>query len=170
MMLQGMQRPCIHVSLLSGTDASLYRWVDNGAEEEGVPTRQVPGEASDLVSLAYQAAQSSRFNIGVGISNQAVVLHEQHMPAGQPVLVFQFSENASYLCRLMGANAARMVVHRPLHIDINFPPPSVHSQPTPLLPNQATHKDLPVAELEIDPVQLAKLIAVVVRKLQQRGM
>lgn len=168
--MQVMECPCIHVSLLSGADASLYRWVEIGAEEEGVPTRQVPGEASDLVSLAYQTAQSSRFNIGVGISEQAVVLHEQHMPAGQPVLIFKFSGNAPFLCRLMGANAARMVVHRPLHIDPQFPPPSVKHPPTSSVPQQTVEKNHPAAELEIDPAQLAKLIAVIVRKLQERGM
>ena len=79
--MEAMERPCIHVSLLADTDPSLYRWVEIGAEEEGVPTRQVSCETGDLVSLAYQAAQSSRLNIGVGISAQAVALHERHMPA-----------------------------------------------------------------------------------------
>jgi hypothetical protein len=166
--------PCIHVSLLPGADPAFFRWVEIGAEEEGVPTRQVPGEASDLAALAYQAAQSSRFNIGVGISAEAVALHEQHMPAGQPVLVFRFSQaarsNASRLCRLMGANAARMVVHRPLHIDIDFPPPAVDHQPPLVVPQPITTEALPSAASDIDPVQLAKIIALVVQKLQQRGM
>lgn len=169
-----MDRPCIHVSLLPDADPSLYRWVEIGAEEEGVPTRQVTGEAGDLTSLAYQAAQSSRFNIGVGISSQAVALHEQHMPVGQPVLVFNFSPaerpDAFYVCRVMGANAARMVVHRPLHIDINFPPPSVNHQSNTINHQQTIEKVLPVEDPEIAPAQLAKIIALVVQKLQERGM
>ncbi len=165
--MEMMERPCIHVSLLPGADASLFRWVEIGAEEEGIPTRQIPCEASDLASLAYQAAQSSRLSIGVGISAQAVALHEVHMPVGQPVLVFKFSQaegpNAPFLCRMMGANAARMVVHRPLHIDIKFPPPSVSHHPQ-------LEEALPTTEPEIDPARLAKIIALVVQKLQQRGM
>jgi hypothetical protein len=159
--------PGIHVSLLPGADASLLRWVEIGAEEEGVPTRQVPGEANDLASLAYQAAQSSRLNIGVGISAQAVALHEVHMPVVQPVLVFKFSQaagpQAPQLCRLMGANAARMVVRRPLHVDVNFPSPSASHRP------QIEETRFSVAP-ELDPAQLAKIVALVVQKLRQRGM
>ena len=168
--MDAMERPCIHVSLLAGADPSLYRWVEIGAEEEGVPARQVPGESGDLVSLAYQAAQSSRLNIGVGISAQAVALHERHMPARQPVLVFNYSENAPFLCRMMGANAARMVVHRPLHIEVDFPPPAVNFRPVAPVLEQNVEKKLPPAELEFEPVQLAQIIATVVRKLQERGL
>ena len=32
-------RPAIHVALLPGTDLALYRWVQIGAEEEGVACR-----------------------------------------------------------------------------------------------------------------------------------
>lgn len=169
-----MERPCIHVSLLPDADPALYRWVEIGAEEEGVPTRQVAGEASDLASLAYQAAQSSRLNIGVGISAQAVALHEQHMPVEQPVLVFDFSQakqpDAAFQCRMMGANAARMVVHRPLHIDINFPPPSVSRPPNMEIPQHTMEKVEPTQDPEFTPAQLAKIIAIVVQKLQERGM
>lgn len=175
MVAQEMDRPCIHVSLYPGADPTLYRWVEIGAEEEGVPTRQVAGEGGDLASFAYHTAQSSRLSIGVSVSAQAVALHEQHMPVAQPVLVFQFNalegrpNPQQYLCRLMGANAARMVVHRPLHIDVNFPPPSVPRQPAPA-PKNTPVKAAPAAEPEIDPARLAKIIAMVVQKLQQRGM
>lgn len=171
-----LECPSIHVSLLAGADPALFRWVEIGAEEEGLPARLVPGEAGDVVALAYQAAQGSRLSIGVGISDQAVVLHEPHMPAGQPVLSFKFSDNAPLLCRLMGANAARMVVHRPLHIDIHVPPPAVKRQSLPVVakPAAATlitapEKDLGSTDPEIDPAQLVKIIVTVVRKLQQRG-
>jgi len=170
-----MERPCIHVSLLTGADASLFRWVEIGAEEEGVPTRLVPCDAGDLVTLAYQTAHSSRLSVGVGISAQAVVLHEQHMPVGQPVLAFEFVENAPYLCRLMGANAARMVVHRPLQVDINPPAPVASRRPAPAVLQPAVlqppvEKNEPAAEPQIDPAQLAQIVAAVVRKLQQRGI
>lgn len=165
-----VERPCIHVSLLPGADASLYRWVDVGAEEEGVPTNQAPGEASDVISLAYQAAQGSRLSIGVGISDQAVVLHERHMPPSQPVLIFNFTDNAPYLCRLMGSNAARMVVHRPLHIDINFPPPTVKLQPEMPVARQVEESSEETAEMGIDIAQLVKVIVLIIRKLQERGM
>jgi hypothetical protein len=156
--------PSIHVSILPGADAALYRWVEVGAEEEGVPTNLMPCDASDLVSLAYQAALSSRLSIGVAISNQAVVLHERHMPPEQPVLTFNFTDKAPYVCRMIGSNAARMVVHRPLHIDIQFPPPSVKLQPVPPVKNISTF------ETEVDPALIIKIIAITLRKLQERGM
>jgi hypothetical protein len=165
--MQVIDYPCIHVSLSPDADVSFLRWVEVGAEEEGVPTRQVPCEANDLASLAYQAAQSSRLNVGVGISAQAVALHEVHMPVVQPVLVFKFSQadgpQAPFLCRLMGANAARMVVRRPLHVDVSFPLPSAGHSPQ-------IEETRFTAEPSLNPAQLAKIVALVVQKLQQRGM
>ncbi len=163
-----LERPCIHISLLAGADAALLHWVEIGAEEEGVPTRQVPGEAGDLVGLAFQAAQSSRLNVGVGVSAQAVVLHENHMPGGQPVLRFTFAGNAPQLCRVMGANAARLVVRRPLLVDLDPPARVVKREAPPetIKPAKNGH----AAEPQIDPAQLAQIVAVVVRKLQQRGI
>ncbi len=88
-----------------------------GAEEEGVPCQLVSEQANDLVALAYAASKSSRFNIGVGVSDTEVVLHEMHMPPEQPVLAFKFSGKADYFCRLMGANAARMIIRKPFRFD-----------------------------------------------------
>ncbi len=109
------ERPCIHVAFL-GDDDSLYRWVQIGAEEEGVPCKLVEEQADDLVALAYAASKSSRFNIGLGVSDSEVVLHEMHMPPEKPVLSFKFSGKADYFCRLMGANAARMIIRKPLSL------------------------------------------------------
>lgn len=165
------ERPCIHVTLFPGTDASLYRWVEIGAEEEGVPCQLVEEQADDLIALAYAASQSSRFNIGVGVSNSEVVLHEMHMPPEQPVIVFKFSGQAAYFCRLMGANAARMIVRKPLRFD---------DEPAPFTENSHTQvvvaDEVPVVvetavpNLTVDPAQIAKIVAVVVRKLQERGI
>lgn len=171
------ERPCIHVTF-SGEDHSLYRWVQIGAEEEGVPCKLVSEQASNLVSLAYAAAKSSRFNIGIAISESEVVLHEMHMPSDQPVLTFKFSGKADFFCRLMGANAARMIIRKPLRFEddpspfanettvqaTNVPayrPPSFQKEPK-------SETNLPA--LTIDPAQVAKIVAVVVQKLQERGL
>ena len=108
------ERPCIHVCVLSGAAADLYRWVETGAEEEGLPTRQVDSAERDVVAGAFAAAQSSRFDIGVAVATDRVVLHEAHMPPAQPVLSFELAANPWRTCRLMGGNAARMVVRLPL--------------------------------------------------------
>ncbi len=106
-------RPCIHVGMAAGAEPGLYRWVEIGAEEEGVPCRQVPLGQSELVAAAYATAQSSRFNIGVVVGPDRVILHETHMPPEQPVLSFAFNGKGATVCRLMGSNAARMVVRLP---------------------------------------------------------
>jgi hypothetical protein len=175
--METVERPCIHVSLLAGADPSLYHWVEIGAEEEGVPARLAPCEAEDLETLAYRAAQSSRLSIGVGISDRAVALHEQHMPVPQPVLVFKFGENAPFLCRRMGANAARMVLHRPLYIEVDHQPAMGSSRPAARTVTQAGEAvlrpgkpDFDPGEPDFDPAQLAWIAAIVVRKLQERGL
>lgn len=106
-------RPSIHVGMAAGAEPGLYRWVEIGAEEEGVPCRQVPLGQSELVAAAYATAQGSRFNIGVVVGPDRVILHETHMPPEQPVLSFAFNGNAAAVCRLMGSNAARLVIRLP---------------------------------------------------------
>lgn len=167
------ERPCIHVSLLPGTDPSLYRWVQIGAEEEGVPCQLANEEAPNLVALAYAAAQSSRFNIGVGVAGNEVVLHEIHMPPEQPVLAFKFSGQADYFCRLMGSNAARMIVRKPFRFD-DEPAPFENGNNELVVVEQA----IPTADkpeeispdLITDPAQIAKIVAVIIRKLEERGI
>ena len=99
-------RPCIHVCLLGGVEDDLYRWVEVGAEEEGVPTRKVAVEAIESLPAAYEAAQGSRFEIGVSVAPGRVTLHERHMPTAQPVLSFDTGTDPRPMCRLMGSNAA----------------------------------------------------------------
>lgn len=160
-------RPCIHVVLTPGANTELYRWVEIGAEEEGVPCRRVSLEGANVVALAYAAAQSSRLSIGVGIDTQNVVLHETHMPEQQPVLAFHFAQQAPYFCRLMGSNAARMVVRRPLRFG-DEPPRAQQKPPRQAPPAPPIGSPEPVLELE--PEQLKALIIAIVRKVQERGL
>lgn len=168
------ERPCIHISLFPGTDPSLYRWVQIGAEEEGVPCQLANEEADNLVALAYAAAQSSRFNIGVGVADNEVVLHEIHMPPEQPVLAFKFSGQADYFCRLMGSNAARMIVRKPFRFD-DEPAPFENGDDAPVVVAQIVaaankqNQTMP-PDLITDPAQIAKIVAVIIRKLEERGI
>lgn len=174
------ERPCIHVTFLPGADESLFRWVQIGAEEEGVPCKLVSEQADNVVGLAYAAAKSSRFNIGIGISTSEVVLHEMHMPPEQPVVAFKFSGKADFFCRLMGANAARMIIRKPLRFADDPSPfenettvqaseiPAYTPPPSPKATKSKTETDSPT--LTIDPAQVAKIVAMVVQKLQERGL
>lgn len=170
------ERPCIHVVLAAGAADALFRAVALGAEEEGVPCRLVTEEGSTAVDLAYAAAHSSRFNIGVAVSAAEVILHETHMPPQQPVLAFTFAEDAELLCRLMGSNAARLVVRRPLRFaddpvpfstetgaDMPAETVSASAGPAPGTPPE-------VQAADIDAQQIARLVALVMRKLEERGI
>ncbi|MEW5958997.1 MAG: glycerol dehydratase reactivase beta/small subunit family protein [Chloroflexota bacterium] len=113
----------MHVTLPRGVDDKFYRWVEIGAEEEGVPCGQVQVAETEPVAAAYAAAQSSPFEVGVAVTPQHVVLHKAHMPPTQPVLAFVVNDNAPLVCRLVGGNAARLVIRQPLRFEEEQPAP-----------------------------------------------
>jgi hypothetical protein len=115
------ERPAIHVTLAGVSAPGLYRWVEVGAEEEGVPTRYVDLAVGDVTAAAFAAAQSSRFGIGVAVGQGRVVLHEAHMPPERPVLSFELGPDGRAPCRVMGGNAARLVVRLPLRLADELP-------------------------------------------------
>lgn len=160
------ERPCIHISLAAGADAALVRALEVGAEEEGVPCRVMANGVADVVAVAYEAAFSSRFGIGLSLDRAEVVLHEMHMPALQPVLRFALGERAVAACRAMGANAARLLVHRPLHLSPLLEP-TTDALPTHIVTALPT---APGVEPDLDSAELARLVAAVVERLRERGI
>jgi len=154
-----LERPAIYISLMQATPAEYARWVEIGAEEEGVPCRLVEIEGKDLIERAYQAATASPLKIGVAVSNDAVVLHEFHMPPHQPVLVFDLDNNPQRACRLMGANAARFFVRRPLYLT-PLPEPA-----HPVVESGEKSQSLSPAELK----QVVRLVLLILQKLRERG-
>lgn len=176
------ERPCLHVSLLPGADVSLYRSVQIGAEEEGVPCRQTDAADGDVVAVAYAAAQSSRFGIGVALSEAMAVLHERHMPSGSPVMAVAFEARPGPVCRLIGANAARLVIRKPFRFIGDEEAEArrlqeVHSAGRPAAgsaPAQPHAHPVPVGaaavDLPVDAALIARIAARVLLKLQERGI
>lgn len=154
-----LEKPAIYISLMPATPAEYARWVEIGAEEEGVPCRLVEIEGKDLIERAYQAATASPLKIGVAVSNNAVVLHEFHMPPHQPILVFELDNNPQRACRLMGANAARFFVRRPLYLG----PLPESAQPA--AESRENSQNLTPAELK----QVVRLVFLILQKLRERG-
>lgn len=112
------ERPAIHVCIAPTGDPGAYRRVEIGAEEEGVPCRMISLEEAEVLPLAYAAAQSSRFGVGVAISATRVVIHETHMPQKLPVLDYTLtSANLETVCRMAGCNAARLVIRMPFKFE-----------------------------------------------------
>lgn len=113
-----MERPAIHVCVTSTGAPGGYRRVEIGAEEEGLPCQMISFEETDVVALAYMAAQSSRFGVGVAISATRVIIHERHMPMQLPVLDYALTPaNSDVICRMAGCNAARLVIRMPLKFE-----------------------------------------------------
>ena len=187
------ERPCIHIGLAAGADQALMRALvralEVGAEEEGVPCRLMTSTAQGVVAVAYEAALSSRFGIGLGLDRGEIVLHEMHMPAEKPVLCFSFGSCATAACRAMGANAARLLVHRPLHLSplpepepdaasglawasSGAPQPAAPSGPAGVIDSEtsALVEGLVGGETNIEPAALARVVAAVVERLRERGI
>lgn len=189
------ERPCIHIGLAAGADAALaralVRALEVGAEEEGVPCRLMATNAHGAVAVAHEAAFSSRFGIGLGLDRDEIVLHEMHMPAEQPVLRFGLGARAVAACRAMGANAARLLVHRPLHIgplpetvadaatavvgssarpSIVAPQPVAPGAPAGDIASAAPAQGRAGGETNIEPAALARVVAAVVERLRERGI
>jgi Dehydratase medium subunit len=155
------ERPAIHVCLAGPSAPGLYGWVEVGAEEEGLPTRHVAQSEDDVVAAAFAAAQGSRFGIGVAIGQGRVVLHEAHMPPERPVLAFEIGANGARACRLMGGNAARLVVRLPLRLADELEESAVET-------NHGPESYAIVGQ--IDPAQVARIVVIVTRILKERGI
>lgn len=176
--------PAIHVAFTPLADENLFHWVQVGAEELGVPCRKVavsvPG-GDDAVAHAYAAAESSRLRIGVAVGRSEVVLHELHMPAGLPVLRFRMDGQHEQRCRLMGSNAARMVMHLPFRFpgeEPDIPVPewlqevmaaangNGHHSPA-AVPEPAEHA---APDDDLSPAEIAGIVGLVTRRLLERGI
>ncbi|GIV64004.1 MAG: glycerol dehydratase reactivase beta/small subunit family protein [Chloroflexota bacterium] len=155
-----LERPAIYVALMPGVPQQYAHRVEIGAEEEGVPCRLVEMEGKDVLDLAYQCAIASPLKIGVAVSENAVVLHEIHMPPQQPVLSFDLNNHPQSACRVMGANAARLFVRRPLYLT-NSPE---FAQPAPP-PTVENSQDLSSTELN----EMIRIVFLVLQKLRERG-
>ena len=165
-------RPCIHVCLLGGVEDDLYRWVEVGAEEEGVPTRKVAVEANESLPAAYEAAQGSRFEIGVSVAPGRVTLHERHMPTAQPVLSFDTGTDPRPVCRLMGSNAARMVVHLPFRFGGEDEVPASMAKPHRRSAVQGPTQSAEAAEpfIGLSDSDVKTVAQVIARILRERGV
>jgi len=81
-------------------------------EEEGIPWEEGTKEGMDAQDLAWEAAQSSRLEIGLGVDRQFVVLHYSKLGQDRPL--YRVPARQSDQVRVLGSNGARMVKKLPL--------------------------------------------------------
>lgn len=148
-------RPVVNLYVADPSADDRVPSISLGLEEEGIPwnchTIKTP---SDLNTLAKQAADCSKLNVGLAIDQDAIVLHHRDLPLEKPLFMFTLSELDDAGLRRLGANAARLVKGNPLLLE-----PSAEENPAPVAePNiapNAPKKD------DVDPARVADMVATV---------
>lgn len=101
------------VRILTAPDApqAAVRQLTYGLEEEGIPWEQ--GEkAGGALELAWEAAQKSRLEVGLGVDGRTVALHYAKLDREKPL--YEVAARQADRVRVLGANAARLVKKLPL--------------------------------------------------------
>lgn len=104
----GVAVPAIHVYFSSQQDPSFFQQLLYGIEEEGIPHVTQFHSANTALEMSYQAAQSSRLGVGIGVgADGQLILHDAKLPFDKPL--FQIGLKDTDRFRALGANAARLV-------------------------------------------------------------
>ena len=119
----GQPRPPV-IMVLSAGEGPVLREVLAGIEEEGVPYSvdrdRTDGVVASAVDLARQAAQRSPLHVGVGVGASGdVCVHHDRLDEVVAELCSRGAADADD-ARVLGHNAARIVVSlplRPLRVD-----------------------------------------------------
>ena len=108
-----MERPTIKVFTKNGHGRNeTLRQLVYGIEEEGIPCEVSEEDFPNAASLAWQASQQSRLNVGLGLDRDTLVLQFNKLKESEPL--FQISSRSpEWDVRAMGANAARLVKKLP---------------------------------------------------------
>lgn len=83
-----------------------------GIEEEGIPYEVHGCDDNNAVALGYKASLDSNLGVGLGVSEDSMVLHYNKLEEDCPI--YTVSANSSLAkIRALGANAARLVIRMP---------------------------------------------------------
>ncbi len=107
-----MTKPNIHVLASPDAAPSALRQLTYGMEEEGIPWEQGSRQGMDALAMAWEAAQASRLEVGLGLDRQFAVLHYSKL--GQERPLYRVPARQADQVRALGANAARLVKKLPL--------------------------------------------------------
>lgn len=107
-----MTKPNIRILSSPDVPETILRQLIYGMEEEGIPWESGVKEGMDALALAWEAAQSSRLEVGLGVDGRKVVLHYSKLEQDKPL--YETPARPSDQVRVLGANAARLVKKLPL--------------------------------------------------------
>lgn len=139
-----LSKPSIVIGVVDelGCEA-IIREIRAGIEEEGVPYALLKGEVGDAVALAWQAANSSRLGVGVGISPTDLCIHHHKFPVLEPLFT-SATDGDPAQWRQFGYNAARLVKGLPFKDNV-----------------------VPGLTLDLDEAQLVQQVHQLVKKILQ---
>lgn len=107
--------PKPEIKIVHGKNIMFQKVVDevlHGIEEEGVPFSVEELEDANPVELAFRGAELSHLGVGIGITENEVVLHFIKLKEDQPIFRIPAYSNEATL-RAIGSNAARLVKKMP---------------------------------------------------------
>ena len=107
-----MSKPNVRVLMSPDASPAALRQLTYGMEEEGIPWEEGTKEGMDALALAWEGAQASRLEVGLGVDRQFVVLHYSKLAQDQPL--YRIPARQSNQVRILGSNAARLVKKLPL--------------------------------------------------------
>ena len=107
-----MTKPNIRVLISPDASQAALRQLAYGMEEEGIPWEQGTKEGMDALAMAWEAAQASRLEVGLGLDKQFAVLHYAKLDQSRPL--YRVPARQAGQVRALGANAARLVKKLPL--------------------------------------------------------
>jgi hypothetical protein len=152
-------KPAVSILIVQPVPGETLECILWGLEEEGIPYEIIEPESGAVESIAKQAADRSRLNVGIGLSGaeEKAVLHHRDLPEEKPLFTLGFgSAQTRSALRVLGGNAARLVKGEPL----------VFNDERALGANNPYVADPPPAELD----DLASIIAnVLIDSLKDRG-
>lgn len=105
-------RPDICVKCSPSHSDAVLRLVLLGMEEEGIPCHIAAQADEDAMALAWDAAEESRLDVGVGVDDKNVVLGFAKLKPDKPLFSTTVSAGDEAV-RTIGANAARLVKRMP---------------------------------------------------------
>lgn len=90
----------------------IIKHILNGIEEEGLPYSIESSLETNSVELAFRGAEASHLGVGIGVTENEIVLHFIKLKEDQPLFVIPGYSDESSL-RAIGSNAARLVKRMP---------------------------------------------------------
>ena len=104
------EKPTIIVSVHKTVDEEVLKDILFGIEEEGIPYSIIKNEDVPAVSAGYSASLQSKLSVGIGCSNEEVVVHHKNLrPEKYLFKITDYRSKPKELKRTLGSNAARLV-------------------------------------------------------------